>query len=84
MFDSCEPARIDHATDIQEATDFLIERTIPEFAKSLEEYLFTDQVDADELIDLIHRAGINVRYCQLSFFGNTQTFSLNLKKLLIN
>lgn len=62
MFDTCEPARIDHATDIAEATEFLLERTIPEFARSLEEYLFTDTIDPDEFIDLIHRAGINVRY----------------------
>jgi hypothetical protein len=62
MFDTCDPARGDHATDIHEATEFLLERTIPEFAKSLEEYLFTDTIDPDEFIDLIHRAGINVRY----------------------
>jgi hypothetical protein len=62
----CDPKKPQHELEIQEATHFLLDVHIPKFASFLEKTL--SKHNEHELIDLVHNAGINLRYSCFQFF----------------
>jgi hypothetical protein len=74
-----DPKKSQYEADIQEATHYLLEEYIPNFAKVLEKKV--SKHNEHELIDLIHSAGINLRYLAI-LWKNVMTPYLRLLLLM--
>jgi len=60
-FDQWEPNREEHKRDIRKATKCLLEKEIPMFLPKLMR-IFNEETEPNEIIELMHRCGINLRY----------------------
>jgi hypothetical protein len=65
-FDQWEPNREEHKRDIKEATKYLLEKEIPMFIPTLLR-IFHEETEPNEIIQLMHRTGINLRSVLFSF-----------------
>jgi hypothetical protein len=63
-FIKSDPRAEEYNKEVKEATDHLFNVTIPRFAKWLEEYYPSLQIEQNPgiITELIHREGINCRY----------------------
>ena len=53
--------QLEHNKEVRVATNYLIENVIPDFADQLENLTYEIDVES-QLTELVHRAGINIRY----------------------
>jgi hypothetical protein len=72
-----DPKEREYNMEVKEATNHLFEVTIPNFARWLEEYYTSLQIDQNPglITELIHREGINCRYLgRCSMLKKTNSF----------